>query len=123
MNKFWFPRTSFHDPDYEPVVYEFETTEDLLALEPVRKHNSPGAEFVISDGLLMVITKDGFEWWVVGRIEKPEEVNLPQWKGWKFLARLGDGTETVLSSEVYSICGDLITLKDGSTATRIKRAP
>jgi hypothetical protein len=117
MNTFWFPKTSFHDPEYVPVVYEFETTTDLLALEAVRRYDSPGAKFCMSDSHLMVVTRDGFEWWVVGRIGEPHKVDLPTWEGPKVRIRFTDGTEAVVSKEIHSMCGDLITLRDGTKAT------
>ena len=120
MNTFWSPKTSFSDPDYVPTVYTFETTAELLALDSVQRCNKPGAKFAISGGHLMVITRDGFEWWVVGRIGQPERVDLPEWDGVKIRVQLNDGTKTVVSKEVLSICGNEITLRDGSIATRIE---
>jgi hypothetical protein len=121
MNTFWFPKTSFSDYDYVPTVYGFETTEDLLSLDSVKRFNEMGAEFVMSDEHLMVITKEGFEWWVVGRVGKPEEVDLPKWGGPKILVRFDDGMEGVVTTEIYSICGDRITLRDGSVVTKVNR--
>ncbi len=122
MNTFWYPKTSFHDPDYEPVVYEFETTENLLNLNEVQRYAVHDAEFVMSDEHLMVLYQKGFEWWVVGRIGHPELVKLPKWEGPKILVTLADGTEKVVTKEIYSICGDRITLRDGSVATKKERA-
>ena len=120
MNTFWFPKTSLSDPDYTPVVFNFETTADLLALDSVQKAASPGAEFVMSDGYLMVLTKEGFEWWVVGRIGKPEEIDLPKWSGPKVYVRLEDGTHKI-ATDISSICGDRIVLKDGTIALKVGR--
>jgi hypothetical protein len=122
MNTFWYPKTSFHDPDYVPAVYYFETVEELLALPPIASYRAPGIKFELSDSYLMLVLKDGFEWWVVGRIGIPEKVDLPKWTGPKILIRLPDNTERVASNgEVSRICGDEITLKDGIKATRIRR--
>lgn len=121
MNTFWFPKTSFHDPDYVPVVYQFETTEDLLSLDAVKKYDKTGAEFVLSGGHLMVLYQKGFEWWVVGRINDSSTVNLPEWRGPKITVRFENGQETVVQDgEVISICGDEITLRDGSKTTRVR---
>jgi hypothetical protein len=121
MNTFWFPKTSLSDPDYTPVVYGFETTEELLALEDIKRHASPEAKFVLSGKHLMLVLKDGFEWWVLGQIEYPEQVDLPKWEGPKIHVRLDDGTETVVSGEIKSICGDRILLWDGSVAARMEK--
>jgi hypothetical protein len=119
MNTFWYPKTSFHDPDYVPTVFEFETTADLLDLDDVRRVDRLDAEFAMSSEHLMVLYKDGFEWWVVGKVGKPEEVDLPKWEGPKIRVIRADGTEFV-TTNVKSICGDEITLRDGSVVTRVK---
>jgi hypothetical protein len=120
MNTFWFPKTSFSDPDYVPTVYRFETTEELLALKPVKWYDRPGAKFVLSDNHLMILLKDDFEWWVVGCVSNPDAVNLPKWKGPKVWVRFDNGCERVAQDgEVVSICGDEIKLRSGETVTRI----
>lgn len=104
--------------------YPFETTEDLLALAPVaaRTKDAGHSHFVLNDrDYLMQITHDGFHWWVVGRVSKPGAVTLPKWDGGKWLARLPDGTEAVLTDEVQSSCGNVLTLRDGRTAINVLR--
>jgi len=99
----------------------FETTEDLLELEIVKRYNDkPGTKYVMSDELLMTVQDDGFCYWVVGSIKNPNEIKLPQWEGWKFRAIL-DNKEVILSNEVISSCGDVLTLRDGRTAKQIDR--
>jgi hypothetical protein len=120
MNFFWIPKTSFHDPEYTPTFYEFETTEELLALPIVQRFNRSDAEFVLSDHHLMVLNKDGFEWWVVGAVSDPSVVNLPKWRGPKIRVRLEDGQEIIAQDgTVLSICGNEIMLKGGRKVTRI----
>jgi hypothetical protein len=121
VNTFWFPKTSFSDPEYVPTVYYFSTTEELLALPGVRWYcDRPGVKFVMSGGHLMALYKDGFEWWVVGRVGQPEKVNLPKWEGPKVRVKWNGIEKTVVGKEVLSMCGDEITLRDGSIAIRIK---
>jgi hypothetical protein len=123
MNTFWFPRTSLSDPDYVPTVYEFETTAELLALDAVHIYNTyhkSGATFVMSGGHLMALYKDGFEWWVVGRVGQPEKINLPEWEGPKVRVKWNGIEKTVVGKEILSMCGDEITLRDGSIAIRIQ---
>ena len=119
MNTFWYPKTSFSDPDYVPTVYYFETTEELLALPSIRRYRAPGIKFELSDSHLMIILKDGFEWWVLGQIGQPEKVDLPKWGGPRVRVRLSDGTEKIVGKEILSMCGDQITLRDGSVVARI----
>jgi|ERR1700719_1320136 len=123
MNTFWYPKTSFHDPDYVPTVYYFETVEELLALPPIRLYNAPGIKFELSESHLMLVVKDGFEWWVLGRIGNPEKVDLPKWAGPKVRVRLNNGEEkVVIGKEIYNMCGDQITLRNGAIADRIKES-
>jgi hypothetical protein len=120
MNTIWYPKTSFHDADHVPSVFEFESTADLFALEIVRQANKIGAEFVLDGDHLLVLYKDGFEWWVVGRISQPNKVNLPKWGGPKVRVRLDNGLETVVNKEIHSMCGNRVTLRDGSVAIKIE---
>lgn len=104
----------------EPKIYEFNKLEELLC-QPLFKHASEQpkfSHFAMSDNHIMEISDEGFHWWVLGRIEKPEMVDLPQWTGWKYRALL-DGKEVVLSGEVVSSCGDELTLRDGRKAKNL----
>ena len=103
-----------------PPAVEFETTEELLALEDVQHLHSVDAQYVMSDGYLMRLTKDGFEWWVLGKISDPSIINLPKWRGAKVKIRLNDGREIVAQDgEVMMICGNEITLRDGSKGQKV----
>lgn len=116
-----------HIPAYvemdRPAPIPFESTADLLALEVVQRYRttSDGAfsHFAMDDNTLMVISGEGFHWWVVGFIAHPDDIDLPRWTGWKHLARLADGREVVLTTEVVSACGGRLTLRDGSVATDV----
>jgi hypothetical protein len=121
VNTFWFPKTSFSDPDYKPTVYEFETTGDLLNLVQAKYHDyGKNPVFVMSGGHLMVLYRDGFEWWVVGRVGQPEKINLPEWEGPKVRVKWNGIEKTVVGKEILNMCGDEITLRDGSIAIRIR---
>jgi hypothetical protein len=110
----------FMDGQPGPPAVEFETTEELLALDDVRQSHSPDSQYVMSDGYLMVLTKNGFNWWVLGRISDPSKVNLPKWRGAKIKVRFPDGHEAIAQDgEVAIICGDKITLKNGLETTRL----
>lgn len=116
-----------HIPAYvemdRPAPIPFATTGDLLALDVVQRYRAssdgPFSHFAMDDNTLMVISAEGFHWWVVGFIAHPEEIDLPRWAGWKHLARLVNGQEVVLTNEVVSACGGRLTLRDGSVATDV----
>lgn len=111
----------FMDGTPMPPAIAFETTEELLALEDVRQTHRNDSQYVMSDGYLMELNKDGFEWWVLGKISDPATINLPIWKGPKIKVQLNDGRETIVEGdEVKSMCGDEITLKNGDKARRLK---
>ena len=76
-----------------PLLDKFETTEDLLNLEIVQRYGKRKdfSHFAISDNCLMEISDEGFHWWVVGYIKKPNEVDLPKWDGGKYRAELPNG--------------------------------
>ena len=40
--------------------------------------------FVMSGRCLMTVSDNGYHWWVLGYIENPKEINLPQWNGPKY---------------------------------------
>ncbi len=110
----------FMDGAPMPPTVEFETTKELLALDDVRQTHRLDSQYVMSDGYLMALTKDGFEWWVLGKVSDPSTVNLPKWEGPKIKVRLNDGCETIVEGdEVRAICGDEITLKSGDKVRRI----
>lgn len=103
-----------------PAPIPFETTADLIALDIVQRYKGPThSHFAMSGSHLMEISDDGYRHWVVGFIEHPEEVDLPQWAGWKHLVRLPDGREVTLTDEVVSSCGGQLTLRDGTIATDV----
>lgn len=105
--------------------FEFETTEQLLAHEWVAVHKTRKGfdRFVKSDRYLMTESNDGFSWWVIGYLEDPSSVDLPQWQGWKFRVRMHDGSERVVAGdEVRSSCGNVITLRDNTVCTNLRDA-
>lgn len=120
MNRFKQYIPAFVD-GFDPVCFEFETTEDLLNNEFVIYHSKKNgfSHFAMSDNCLMKISDDGFDWRVLGYIQNPENIDLPEWEGWKFRAILENGKEVVLSDEVVSSCLDTLTLKDGTKAKRL----
>lgn len=122
MNEFRQHIPNFVDIDAPPPS-KFETTEDLLNLEIVQRYGKGKnfSHFAISDNCLMEISDEGFHWWVVGYIKEPDKVDLPKWDGGKYQAKLSNGEiVTLTSKEIYSSCGDELTLKDGTKAKNIR---
>ena len=118
MNEFTQHIPDFVDVLERPPAIFFETTEDLLGLEVVKRYGNERdfSHFAISGNVLMEISDEGFKHWVVGYIKKPDLVNLPVWGGWRFRAELPNGKKVTLGREVVSSCGDILTLEDGSKA-------
>jgi len=104
------------------TVVEFSSMEELFAIPDVIRCKSHKTfhGFAMSDEHLLALYDDGFNWSVVGSIKYPSVVYLPKWDGGKYRAELPDGTQTVLSKEVQSTCGDVLELLDGTRARNIK---
>lgn len=98
--------------------FEFDTSADLMRELDQRRQfwdEDTTRMLAMSESTLIEVTDNGFHWWVLGFIEHPELVaDIPQWEGWKHLARLADGQEVVLTNEVVSACGGLLELRDGT---------
>lgn len=111
---------SFMDGQPMPPAVVFETAEELLACDDVRLNYTPDTKYVMSDGYLMALTKDGFHWWVLGKIGDPSAISLPKWTGAKIKVRFDSGEERVVQGgEVAIICGEEITLRDGTKTHRV----
>lgn len=79
MNKLFIHIPAFVQTDTYPV-YEFETQEELLAMECLEYYITGRSDhFEMADDMLMAVSKDKSYWWVVGRIQKPSEMKLPKW--------------------------------------------
>ena len=111
---------NFVDVDY-PLTKEFETTEELLSFDVVNKFTKHKnfSHFVISEKYLMAIYDEGFSYFVVGSILNPELLELPMWKGPTYRAKLANGEKVILTKEVVSSCGNILTLEDGTTALHL----
>jgi len=106
---------------FENETVEFSTDEELINIPFVKNFsNDKFSHYAVSDNHLMAIYDDGFEWWVIGTIQCPASVKLPKWNGGKYCALL-EGKEVVLSKEVVSSCGDVLTLRDGRKAKNLRR--
>lgn len=72
----------FVETEKEPERVDFDTLEELLAIPFVAswKADPPFERFSLSMNHLMAEMKDG-SYWVVGYLQHPELVQLPQWRG------------------------------------------
>jgi hypothetical protein len=121
MNSFTQHVPSFCDMD-APAPTPFETTEDLLALEVLKRYSrKPGfSHFAMSSNALMEVSDGGYFWWVVGYVEHPELVDLPKWGGGRYRAELPTGERVELQADdVLSSCGEVLTLRNGTTARNL----
>lgn len=64
-----------------PHSFEFETTDELLNDPVVMSYANDKIDYhyCMSDELLMIEYDGGQRWIVIGYIENPEDVDLPQW--------------------------------------------
>jgi hypothetical protein len=78
MNAFMRHTSADADAPWE----EFNTTQELLALEWVQKwgKGSDFSHFAMSDRNLMEVSNGGYNWWVIGFIRDPSAVDLPKWE-------------------------------------------
>jgi hypothetical protein len=106
---------------YDNVCVCFSTDDELFEIPFVKCfRHSNFSRYAMSGNHLMAIYDDGFEWWVIGTIKDPPSVHLPKWDGGKYRALL-DGEPVILSRDVASSCGDVLTLKDGRTAKNLRK--
>jgi len=123
MNTFTQHIPNFVDTS-EPVgVFEFESTEDLLNLGVVQRYVTDDFDhFAVRGNVLMAISRGGFFWWVAGYLKNAIGLGLPEWDGGKYMAETESGEVLVLlSKDVCSVCGDVITLLDGSKLNKAKK--
>lgn len=105
--------------------FEFNSLQELLDHPIVARYkehcDGVFSHFALSDNHLMVISNDGFNWWVVGYVSDPDALDLPKWEGWKYDAELADGSRAVLNgNQIVSSCGDKLKLHDGSFARNVR---
>ena len=126
MNRFKQHIPSFVATDEKAEWVEFSTTSDLLELPIVKRYTDSEnfSHFALWHNYLMEICDDGFYWWVVGYIEDPTSIELPEWAGAKYRALLPNGEIEVLAEdEVVSSCSGVLTLQNGSTVEYLKGKP
>ena len=117
----------FIDPrGITPFELEFYETEELINTTFIQGWlNLHHSSTLVKNGKhLMVVRKEGFSWWVIGYISNPENLELPEWDGGKYIVQYENGEVEVLTNEsknpVVSICGDKVTLRDRTECKRIR---
>lgn len=81
MNRFFQHIPAFYD-GFEPEVFDFLNTAQLLSHSLIHRWttNKDFHRLSIAHDLIMVETKKGESWWVLGRVLDPKSVDLPVWK-------------------------------------------
>lgn len=117
----------FIDPrGFIPVEFEFTKTQELLEHPYIQRwlNLNPPSSVVKSRNYVMIEEKEGFSWWVVGNVLNPNDLEVPQWNGGKYIVEYENGEVEVLTKEsknpVVMTCGDKATLKDGTKCKKIK---
>jgi len=112
-----------HIPDFcegfEKALVEFNTLEELLAIDFVKKFSTfpKFHQFSMNDGHMIAEYRGGREWWVVGRIREPVE-GLPAWNHGIYEIWDKNEPKEVSGREVAWSCGDSIKLRDGNVVRR-----
>lgn len=122
INKFRPRYPAFVDAPSDTTEIEFNTIEDLLHVEFVKRFaDDPQFDcFRKSDNVLMAIYNDGYTWIAVGYVEFPDLLDLPEWDKGKYKIKNLLGISTTISgSKVAGILGNFIHLKDGRIRERI----
>jgi hypothetical protein len=115
----------FVDGD-NPLEFDFDTTEELVNHPLIRKlmNYNTSSILVKSDEFLMEVYNEGFSWWCIGWISNPDDLELPEWDGGKYIGQYPNGNIEVFDktskNPVVSSCGDVLTLKDGTKCKKIK---
>jgi hypothetical protein len=61
--------------DATPATVSFNTTEELLNSEVVRKYIDENyTKFVIDENMLLIVSEDSLHWWVLGYIDRKSVV-------------------------------------------------
>jgi hypothetical protein len=115
----------FVDGD-NPLEFDFDITEELVNHSYIQEwlNENPHSILVKSGGVLMVVYNEGFNWCGIGWITNPDDLELPEWEGGKYIAQYSNGNIEVLGkiskNPVVSSCGGVLTLKDGTKCKKIK---
>jgi len=115
----------FVDND-NPLEFDFDTVEELVNHPYIQEwlNKNPHSILVKSEGILMVVYNEGFNWWCIGWITNPDDLELPEWEGGKYIAQYSNGNIEVLDktskNPMISSCGDVLTLKDGTKCKKIE---
>ena len=66
---------------FKPEIVEFDTVDDLRNIKWVKswETNKHFYKWAKSNNKLMALMEEGKTWFVVGKIEKPELIDLPEW--------------------------------------------
>lgn len=112
-------RLRLHIPAYVDVregdtfpKNEFEGLEGLMNLPVIKRFTDKGYRLEITErNSLMAVSPDRLTSHYIGKIEDMAGLNFPEWT-WAFEVVFEDG-HTEIRSDVNSVCGNVVTMKDG----------
>lgn len=118
---------AFIDPrGYTPFELEFSETEELINSTFIQKwlNYNPPSTIVKNGNHLMIEENEGFSWWVIGYISNPDDLQVPNWNGGKYIVQYENGEIEVLTYEsknpAVAFCGNQVTLRDGTKCKSIR---
>lgn len=108
----------------------FETTDDLLSIPFVYRFCASNfgppnnmwkfSHYAIRDELLIAVYNDGYLWFVVGSIDDPSTVELPQWTGGKYCGKDDTGfIHEISGNDIRCIKSDWIHMKDDTVLRNV----
>ena len=72
-----------HVPSYvdgvDQSVQHFNSVEELRKSPFVARHSRLYPQLMKSGDLLMIVSESGSCWWVIGYIDDPSSLDLPEW--------------------------------------------
>lgn len=103
---------------------DFNTIDDLVQFDFVKSFTEDTHFdcFRKSDDLLMAIYNDGYKWLVVGYIEAPNLLELPEWDHGKYNIKNLVGIPTTVSGKDVAVTsGGVLWLKNGKIRERYRK--
>jgi len=98
-----------------PKTIEYETKEDLLELDFIKRwaEDPEFYKFSYDDNHLLAELREGYSWYVVATVEGISNLGFPAWDHGRTKVTDGVTTFTVEGKEVASYCGNVVTMKGG----------
>ena len=124
INRFRPHYPGFVDAPFRITEVGFNTIDDLVQFDFVKRFTEDTHFdcFRKSDDLLMAIYNDGYKWLVVGSIEAPNLLDLPEWDKGKYKIKNLFGIPTTVSGKDVAVTsGGVLWLKNGKIRERYRK--